>query len=82
MSDPTSDPTDPDALPRLDPDEFVGRPPAGDVDPGAFASTDQSAPPGEAGPGAVRDKAAGPEDQVSVEETAAATEDAAGEASA
>lgn len=26
-----------------DPDEFIGEPPAGDADPGAFMSNDQSA---------------------------------------
>ena len=33
----------PPDLPGLDPDEFVGGPPAGEGDPSAFTSNDQSA---------------------------------------
>jgi hypothetical protein len=33
---------DPTALPRLDPDEFVGDPPAGESDAAGFVSDDQS----------------------------------------
>lgn len=50
---------DPKDLPGLDPDQFVGEPPAGDSDPGGFVSDDQS-----------RDRAAergGPPAQQSVE---------------
>jgi hypothetical protein len=39
--------TDPHDLGELDPDQFVGEPPAGDSQPGEFMSTDQSAPAAE-----------------------------------
>jgi hypothetical protein len=69
----------PEELPRLDPDEFVGAPPAGDADAGAFTSNDQSADPGD-----VRAAGGDRRDDVSAEETLsdAGHEPEAGEASA
>jgi hypothetical protein len=37
-------PRDPNDLRDLDPEEFVGEPPAGDTSPGEFMSSDQSHP--------------------------------------
>jgi hypothetical protein len=77
MTEPAS-PT-PEELPRLDPDQFVGAPPAGDADAGECTSNDQSAEPGE-----VRPAGDDRRDDVSAEETVsdAGHEPEAGEASA
>lgn len=77
MTEPAS-PT-PEDLPGLDPDQFVGAPPAGDDGAGEFTSNDQSAEPGD-----VRPAGDDRRDEVSAEETVsdAGHEPAAGEASA
>jgi hypothetical protein len=42
MSESSEHPQDPQDLPGLDPDEFVGEPPTGEQDPTDFESGDQT----------------------------------------
>jgi hypothetical protein len=68
----------PQDLPGIDADEFVGGPPAGESDPTAFASNDQSAAPGEDSTHSDRPGEAGAEETL----TDAGVEPHAGDATA
>lgn len=60
-----SESTDPHDLGELDPDQFVGEPPAGDATPGEFSSPDQSTGLADRADEAVRtDEADDPEEAV------------------